>query len=51
MVWRGKGKEREPSGVWRWKRTVSAAWEVGRGRDERKRKWGEGETSGSGWLG
>lgn len=30
-VWRGKGKEREPSGVWRWKTTMSGVWEVGRG--------------------
>lgn len=27
----GNGKEREPSGVWRWKTPVSGVWEVGRG--------------------
>lgn len=31
---RGTGKEREPSGAWRWKTAGSGVWEVGRGRDE-----------------
>lgn len=43
----GNGKEREPSGVWRWKTPVSGVWEAGRGGMKGRGRGREGETSAS----